>query len=1301
MISSDSNYYGAGAPTAGIGGTGGQNNFRYNVPNKTQAGNCYLVSATWPDGNTPVLSDNLNGVWPAPIGTVGVGQGNNVSGFFLLIGSLPGWMTITGMLNGMPTPPWQWNIKEFCHIIGSGGTSAGAYAQTGPNLTAGSFTPSNNNSGGGNLIVTYCCTSGANMVQTTAPSSFVPSSGHTLLEANITCIEVQASGGYGFAHAEEYYLQTTAAAINPGFTATGDTTNTYNVIAIALTAGPAGSPAPAYGPWINKIIHQSTLADAALTSVKFQVPWTGNLRFARALTGGNLAGLTLTDSDSYTWTNEASATGDLMGWAANTAADTNATLTIAGTAGSFGGGYTWVFYDIANMATSPFDQFASSTTYNSGNGGIPSNYGSLINVPTITPGVNYGLCISATGLGTGPGLTCSSPQGAVDDFMHYSGQNDNDNYDNADCGGHIDFRTDAPINWCYTITPGAGYTDGSYAITFAAATLPGPSGSTNNSGVVFMRDPDLSLIAWFNNSWSPIAEWFDDTYPVLVAATVSLLGRGFAMATGRGAIVGNARLVASGKGSAEGLVSFSGKVPVITRATSLAMARAQAGAMAALAAKANAQARANANPQGAVPLAARGTGLSAARAAPSGVVGLLARGVAAAFSRAGIGIGGLVALYARATAIGSAHGRSAVAAIGTPTLVGSGTNATSTSTLTFTTSATIVAENLVVIAIGYGSLAATISAISDGTNSYTKAYSQGESGVGNSQLWYCANAQAVSSGATVTVTGNTSVAAGKFVGVVAQVSGVAASSALDSAGNTNAGSSSTPSVATGTLAQASEIIFGVFGFSSSLTYATEAPGFTNLYNNVLGTTPPLALDYQIVSSNTAVTYAPGYSGNSSWDVLAAPFKAAAPTSVSGGQMTVNAALAAAARATGSGRSYLSGAVALAARGASSAKAVVTISLGGFVNLIAMSFASATGRASAVGKLNLSASGQSIGRATATSRGAVGLLALGTSSAKAFVTIRIGAFVNLVARGFTAAAGSAHATGKLGLSASAKAMGVGGAAPAGAVGLFSRGSAAAKATAAGGWRAALSARSTAIATGRISGSFSLALAALSRAAAAARTVLGVGAIVLLTARSMAKAAGALRPTLTVGLTAHAAASTTGSAAPIGKVALAGRATAAAMGWFYRRIQTLLPNPRFGSVARARRFGTAVKPRRFGTIARWPMPQSADCDEMDVGETVNGWIDFNKWLAPGETISSIVSVTEANYLPPGGSAYVTLTGSAQIGTVPVAAGGSGVTNAAVLQQWTGANPGTARITATVITSAGQELIDWTHQPVDTPD
>lgn len=162
-------------------------------------------------------------------------------------------------------------------------------------------------------------------------------------------------------------------------------------------------------------------------------------------------------------------------------------------------------------------------------------------------------------------------------------------------------------------------------------------------------------------------------------------------------------------------------------------------------------------------------------------------------------------------------------------------------------------------------------------------------------------------------------------------------------------------------------------------------------------------------------------------------------------------------------------------------------------------------------------------------------------------------------------------------------------------------------------------------------------------------------------------------------------------------------------FLSKFSLLRPDPRFVSLFGKRRSASllgqrltaSLLPRRnTSSILGLPVPQGPDFSVMDVGETVNGSVDFSKWLPPGTTIASVVSVTVANYYSAGGSAYIALNGPAAIGTVPVSLGGSGIVNAAVLQQWTGLLPGTARVTATIMTSDGQELIGWVHQPVGQP-
>lgn len=172
--------------------------------------------------------------------------------------------------------------------------------------------------------------------------------------------------------------------------------------------------------------------------------------------------------------------------------------------------------------------------------------------------------------------------------------------------------------------------------------------------------------------------------------------------------------------------------------------------------------------------------------------------------------------------------------------------------------------------------------------------------------------------------------------------------------------------------------------------------------------------------------------------------------------------------------------------------------------------------------------------------------------------------------------------------------------------------------------------------------------------------------------------------------------------LGLVGAAGRSIASIFGRSTLAVQFLLTSvdPRFVSLAFRRTFQSSLNTRLTGSTLRLAMPQGPDISPMDVGETITGGIDFSPWLA-GATINSIVSVVATNYLPASGSPFAALVGSPAIGTIPVSKGGSGNSNTSVLQQWQGLASGIIRITITVVTSDGQTLIGWVHQPVQDPD
>jgi hypothetical protein len=223
------------------------------------------------------------------------------------------------------------------------------------------------------------------------------------------------------------------------------------------------------------------------------------------------------------------------------------------------------------------------------------------------------------------------------------------------------------------------------------------------------------------------------------------------------------------------------------------------------------------------------------------------------------------------------------AVIGTPTTLGSGgEDLTGAASFAITTSGAISAGYLVVVPVlisNFVNSSITVASVNDGTNAYSKAVGVSTSVGGDYyglELWFVANAKAVGSSASLTVTYSAASSHTLGIAVAAQASGIAAASPYDSAGNTGTGSGTSVSVATSTLPQAVEIVWGCNFNDNGVAYTyTESAGFTNLYNNSdpAATGFGLSLGYKIVASTAAVTHAPSFSSpGPNWLDIAAPFK---------------------------------------------------------------------------------------------------------------------------------------------------------------------------------------------------------------------------------------------------------------------------------------------------------------------------------------------------------------------------------------------------------------------------------------------
>jgi hypothetical protein len=192
---------------------------------------------------------------------------------------------------------------------------------------------------------------------------------------------------------------------------------------------------------------------------------------------------------------------------------------------------------------------------------------------------------------------------------------------------------------------------------------------------------------------------------------------------------------------------------------------------------------------------------------------------------------------------------------------------------TFSTTANIVSGNFLFCYVAWGTNGIiTVASISDGTNSYTSNASlkgNAGSGTASSELWFVANASAVSSGGTITVT-MSGAGSGANEGTVTwcgQAAHVATSSPFDQ-GSVITTNSSTPSITTGTLAKSNSIVIGAsYNNNLSTPTYTESSGFTNLFSNTGVIGESYGIGYKITAATTAVTYAPTWSATASVAML--------------------------------------------------------------------------------------------------------------------------------------------------------------------------------------------------------------------------------------------------------------------------------------------------------------------------------------------------------------------------------------------------------------------------------------------------
>jgi len=429
------------ANPVGLGISG--NNFNIPLPNTVLGGDALVLAMTFPHGNTSTVTDSLGQSWPAATIVKDGGAGNYLTQVYVLCGAVGGNETIHVALTSASIP-FEYTVSEFNNVATTGcvdGSVGGTnITPSSAVISPGAFTPgTNNDANGGHVIWSYTA------ISTNAsgnPTSWTPATGFTLLDGDIAWVNKQ-----GFPHASQWTLQTANAAVTPSITSTGDSSDSFNSVAVALKVASAGGTMPS-GIHINKILHLTWAAVPAST-LNLQLPTTGNLRVLAFPGGSNLSNITsVTDSEGGTWIlKEASADSPQIWYSANRPANPGLIVSLHSSGSSPTDSVR--FFDIQGAAASPFDVFAGTASTDC------TSATTINNQPTITPSGANELVIATMGIGDGPGLGLASgaPSGAAWDLVTYAGELDLDLMENADALGHLYTTSGAVENWNWKITP--------------------------------------------------------------------------------------------------------------------------------------------------------------------------------------------------------------------------------------------------------------------------------------------------------------------------------------------------------------------------------------------------------------------------------------------------------------------------------------------------------------------------------------------------------------------------------------------------------------------------------------------------------------------------------------------------------------------------------------------------------------------------------------------------------------------------------------------------------------------------------
>jgi chitodextrinase len=438
-------------------------NLRIPLPNPAGAGNALIVGVQFrSSGSISSVADAQGNTWVAGPTVTNSNASQRMSLYYALnvIGGTQN-ITVTfsglGSTNAFP----QAVVSEFYNVAqvsAADGSSGSATSRT-----AGAITTT----AAGDLIYQWGVDFSDTNVNGGAYNggSITAGAGFTLLSADLQV-----------GSADQYQVQSSAASINPTFTASGAAT--WGSLALALKSASAGTPPP---PGIRIVHIQHTLlnsvrAQGRPNAVVMQFPSSGNLLVGLYNSAGVLVS-SVSDSAHNTWASAGSTTGGSGGtgaqimYAANAATSpalSGITVVLNGTTQ---GDDMFNLYDIAGAATSPFDK--SNTAL--GNQNSPGN----LTTTTLAPSTANGLVLNVVSIDyhtingiVGSNYVMDSDVNDFDNNDPQFGGTDVSTLDMDNGYAHIYNTTTDAVTFVYTYsqtTPGGVQLWGSVAAAFTAS----------------------------------------------------------------------------------------------------------------------------------------------------------------------------------------------------------------------------------------------------------------------------------------------------------------------------------------------------------------------------------------------------------------------------------------------------------------------------------------------------------------------------------------------------------------------------------------------------------------------------------------------------------------------------------------------------------------------------------------------------------------------------------------------------------------------------------------------------------------